>query len=57
MKNKLKILVIVLLIFCLSATAKSKSGIYLTLNDYKNGKLSYESECKHGLQIRFHNFF
>lgn len=57
MKNKLKIILTVMVALSLSSYAKSQSGIYMSLSDYKNNKLSCESACENGTKIRVHDFF
>ena len=57
MKNKMKIISTVLLIISLSTYAKSQSGIYMSLADFKNNKLTYEDKCSDGRHIYVRDFF
>jgi hypothetical protein len=60
MNNKLKIILTVLLVLSFSSYAKSPSGIYMTISDYKNNRLTCESECVDQPQhknIHIHDFF
>jgi hypothetical protein len=55
MKKKLNIILTVLVAMSLSAYAKTSAGIYLNLSDYRNNKLSCESEK--GTHIHIRDFF
>ncbi len=55
MKNKLMILIAGLFMFSGNAISKNKSGIYMNPNDFKAGKLAYESDCPG--KIKLHDFF
>ena len=57
MRNKMKTIITVLLITTLSTYAKSQSGIYMNLADFKNNKLTYENNCVNGKAIHIHDFF
>ena len=57
MKTKMKILLTTLLVLSLNSYAKSQSGIYMNLSDYKNNKLTYEIGCAKGEKIHVHDFF
>ena len=57
MKNKMKILLTALLVMSLNSYAKSQSGIYMNLTDYRNNKLTYEIGCTSGEKIHIHDFF
>ena len=54
---KTKILLAVLLAMSFGSYAKSQSGIYMNLSDYKNNKLTYEIACSKGEKIHLHDFF
>ena len=54
---KTKILLTMLLMISLNSYAKSQSGIYMNLSDYKNNKLTYETGCTRGEKIHVHDFF
>src|ERR1035437_2356215 len=60
MKTKLQIIITAIMILSTGFYAKSQSGIYMNLSDYKNNKLTYEMECakqKHNQNIHLHDFF
>lgn len=57
MKTKLKIIIAILLLFSLSTLAKSQNGIYMSLSDYEQNRLSYESTCTREKYIHIHDFF
>ncbi len=53
----MKILLTALLIMSLNSYAKSQSGIYMNIADYRNNKLTYEIGCAKGEKIHIHDFF
>lgn len=60
MNNKLEIILTFLLVLSFGSFAKSQTGIYLNLSDFKNNKLSCESECilqRQPHAIHVHDFF
>ena len=58
MKTTLQIIITTAMILSACFYAKGQSGIYMNLPDYKNNKLSYESDCNtEKSKIRLHDFF
>jgi len=55
MKNKLIIILTALLLLSLICSARSQSGIYMSVADFRNNKLSYENPCKKSIHV--HDFF
>ncbi|MCW3124030.1 MAG: hypothetical protein JWQ38_3522 [Flavipsychrobacter sp.] len=57
---KMKILIVLLLAATTNVNAIGQSGVYATVTDYRNNKLTYENACNGGKQkdkIRLHDFF
>ncbi len=48
---------VALLAISLNAYAKSESGIYMNVADFKNSKLTYDISCTNGDKIHVHDFF
>ena len=57
MKTKMKILLTALLVLSMNSYAKSQGGIYKTLSDFRDNKLSYETGCNKNGKIHLHDFF
>jgi hypothetical protein len=55
MKNAI---ITILLLFSCSLNAQQKgNGVYITLQNYENNILSYETDCKHKRSIKIHELF
>jgi hypothetical protein len=57
MKNKLLYIIIGFLLLSIPALSKAQSGIYMNMEDYKQKKLTYESDCDKRNKIRLHDLF
>ena len=56
MKTKWSILVVLFLSTALAGFAKGRTGLYMSAEDYKKDKLTYESDCHNkAVKIRLHD--
>ena len=57
MKRKLKIILALMVVLSLSSSAKSQSGIYMHLSDYKTNRLTCERTGENATRVYVHDFF